>query len=91
MLYEVITTGMGMRFEEYNSFLDRWFEVVASPMEGNRFIAVFSDITRHKQTEEDLLKSEKHYRLLHETMLVITSYSIHYTKLYEAKSLRVGR
>jgi len=66
---EVVRTGMGMRFEEYNSFLDRWFEVVASPMEGNRFIAVFSDITRHKQTEEDLLKSEKHYRLLHETML----------------------
>ena len=66
---EVVRTGMGMHFEEYNASLDRWFEVFASPMGSNRFIAVFSDITRHKQTEEDLLRSEQHYRLLHETML----------------------
>jgi len=66
---EVVRTGMGMHFEEYNASLDRWFEVFASPMGGNRFIAVFSDITMHKQTEEDLLKSEQHSRLLYETML----------------------
>jgi len=66
---EVVRTGTGRHFEEYNASLDKWFEVFASPMGANRFIAVFSDITRHKQTEEDLLESEQHYRLLHETML----------------------
>ncbi|MGB9938958.1 PAS domain S-box protein [Methanosarcina sp.] len=66
---EVVRTGMGMHFEEYNASLGKWFEVFASPMGGNRFIAVFSDITRLKQTEEDLLQSEQHSRLLYETML----------------------
>jgi PAS domain S-box-containing protein len=66
---EVVRIGMGIHFEEYNASLDRWFEVFASPIGGNRIIAVFSDITRHKQTEEDLLRSEQHSRLLYETML----------------------
>jgi len=66
---EVVRTGMGMHFEEYNSFLDKWFEVFAIPIGGNRFIAVFSDITKRKHTEEDIFQSEKHYRILHETML----------------------
>jgi len=58
-----------MHFEEYNSSLDKWFEVFAIPIGGNRFIAVFSDITKRKYTEEVLLQSEQHYRILHETML----------------------
>ncbi|MDY9926682.1 PAS domain S-box protein [Methanosarcina sp.] len=66
---EVVRTGMGTHFEEHNASLDRWFEVFTSPMGGNRFIAVFSDITKRKQTEEDLLQSEQHSRLLYETML----------------------
>jgi len=66
---EVVRTGMGIHFEEQNASLDRWFEVFAGPLGGNRFIAVFSDITRHKRTEENLLKSEQHSRLLYETML----------------------
>jgi PAS domain S-box-containing protein len=66
---KVVRTGMGVHFEEYNSSLDKWFEVFASPMGGNRFIAVFSDITDRKQAEDSFLQSEQHYRLLYETML----------------------
>jgi|NGEPerStandDraft_6_1074524.scaffolds.fasta_scaffold225317_2 PAS domain-containing protein len=42
-----------MHFEEYNSSLDKWFEVFASPMGGNRFAATFSDITERKKAEEE--------------------------------------
>ena len=39
---EVIRTGTGTHFEEYNAFLDKWFDVFASPIGDNRFVAVFS-------------------------------------------------
>jgi len=55
---EVVRTGMRMHFEEYNASLDRWFEVFASPMGDNRFIAVFNDITKSKRTEETLQESK---------------------------------
>ena len=51
---EVVRTGMGMHFEEYNASLNRWFEAFASPMGDNRFIAVFSDITKRKRAEHQL-------------------------------------
>jgi PAS domain S-box-containing protein len=53
---EVVRTGTEMHFEEYNSSLDKWFEVYASPMGGNLFVAVFSDITERKRAEEELQK-----------------------------------
>ena len=47
----LIRTGTPIDFEEYNASLRRWFEVHASPMTGNRFVAVFSDITERKEAE----------------------------------------
>jgi PAS domain S-box-containing protein len=55
---EVIRTGKSIHFEEHNAALDKWFEVFASSMGGNRFIATFSDITVRKHAEEALYKSE---------------------------------
>ena len=54
---EVVRTGSEMHFDEYNSSLDKWFEVFASPMGGNRFAAVFSDITERKEAEKALQKA----------------------------------
>ncbi len=65
---EVVRKGLEMHFEEYNSSLDKWFKVFASPISGNRFAVVFTDITERKEAEEAIYQSEQHYRLLFETM-----------------------
>jgi PAS domain S-box-containing protein len=49
----VVRTGNSMHFEEYNASLDKWFDVYASPLNNNRFAAVFTDITERKKSEED--------------------------------------
>ncbi len=50
---EVVGKRKDLHFEEYNASLDMWFEVCASPLEGNEFITVFSDITQRKRMEEN--------------------------------------
>ncbi|HEX2959810.1 MAG TPA: PAS domain S-box protein [Chitinispirillaceae bacterium] len=49
---EVVRTGRKMHFEEYNASVDKWFDVSASPIGGNRFIATFRNITDRKLVEE---------------------------------------
>lgn len=56
---EVVHENKPMHFEEYNEGLDRWFDVQASPLGGNRFAAVFIDITERKKTEKALQESQK--------------------------------
>ena len=50
---EVVGKKKSLHFEEYNASLDMWFEVFASPLEGNEFITVFSNITQRKRMEEN--------------------------------------
>ena len=50
----VVRTGNSMHFEEYNASLDKWFDVNASPLNNNRFAAVFTDVTERKKSEENL-------------------------------------
>jgi PAS domain S-box-containing protein len=46
---EVLRSGKETHFEEYNTSLEKWLEVSTSPMGGNRFVAVFKDITERKK------------------------------------------
>jgi PAS domain S-box-containing protein len=61
---EVILTDTGTHFEEYNTSLEKWFEVSASPIGGNKFVAVFRNITERKKIEEALHESEEKFRTL---------------------------
>lgn len=51
---EVVRTGKPIHFEEYNASLNQWFDVFASHISGNRFFAVFTNITERKRAEEAL-------------------------------------
>ncbi|HEY3278365.1 MAG TPA: PAS domain S-box protein [Syntrophorhabdaceae bacterium] len=55
---ELVRTKAPVTFEEYNASLGRWFEVHASSMGGNRFAAIFRDITEHKKMKA-IIQEEK--------------------------------
>jgi PAS domain S-box-containing protein len=67
---EVVRTGKSIHFEEYNAALDKWFDVFASSMGSNLFIAVFSDITERKLTEENLEKQARLLNLSYDAILI---------------------
>lgn len=67
---EVVRTRQPMHFEEYNASLDRWFDVHASPVKGDRFAVIFSDITARKRMEQALRVSEERFRRIVESNMV---------------------
>ncbi len=64
----VVLEGVFDRFEEYDRATGRWYDVFAYPAGPNQFAVVFLNVTKHKQSEEALRRSEERYRLLAETM-----------------------
>lgn len=61
---EILRTRKPIHFEEYNASVDRWFEVFASPMEGNQFAVVFGNITDRKRADEALKASLREKEVL---------------------------
>ena len=51
-------------FEHYFEQTDHWFVVNAYPVEKERFVVLFSDITERKQAEEKIKESEKRYNMM---------------------------
>ncbi|HEY0334705.1 MAG TPA: HWE histidine kinase domain-containing protein [Stenotrophomonas sp.] len=59
---EVVRSGRAARFEERVAALDRWYEVHAFPLEGDRFAVLYDDITDRKDAEQALRESEQRFK-----------------------------
>lgn len=57
---KIVLTGKAQRFENYTQSLDKYFEVLAYPAEGNKFATIFQDITKRKKSEQELQKHKEH-------------------------------
>lgn len=76
---EVALTGKNITFDQYSRPLDRWYSVAAFSPKSGEFVTVFTDITEHVKTEEQLQKAleelqrlDRAYRMLtrgNQTML----------------------
>lgn len=62
----VATTGQSVRFQNYASGMDRFFEVSAYSPQPGQFATVFQDITESERAKEALVDSETRYRRLFE-------------------------
>ena len=56
---KVALSGKSVRFEDYNEDTKRWYEVYSYCPEKNQFAAIFTDITKRKETEEKLAIYQK--------------------------------
>ncbi|MBI5131582.1 MAG: PAS domain S-box protein [Rhodopseudomonas palustris] len=65
---KVVYSGEPAQFEAYVPVLGRWFEVRARKIEGDRFAALFLDVTERKRVEQDLAASATRFRSLAQTM-----------------------
>lgn len=71
---DVVRTGKSVRFIEGSDALSRWFEVDAFHIgaEGSKTVAIlFTDITKRREVENELLKSETYFRELTDTVPAI--------------------
>ena len=58
---EVVLENKPKQFEEYNSGTNKFYQVKAKPLGGNKFAAILQDITENKKIKKALKKSENHY------------------------------
>jgi PAS domain S-box-containing protein len=71
LLAAVVRNGTPRRFEQYNQWLDRWFDVYVAPAPANgakRVFLVFNDITEQRRMIEAIRESESRYRSLFDSI-----------------------
>jgi len=56
---KVVTTGQPIKFENYSSNMQKWFQISAYTPEKNHFATTFEDITEEKEIEKKLLDISK--------------------------------
>lgn len=61
---QVVQTGEPLRFEQYFSLLDRWYDCAAYRYKQDQFVVAFINITQRKKAEEALGESEARYRAI---------------------------
>ncbi len=61
---QVVKTGGGVRFEQYNKLSERWFDIYCFLYSANQVGILFRDISERKKAEEELGASEQKYRNL---------------------------
>ena len=65
---KVVVSGEPAQFEAYVPALGRWFEVRARKIEGDRFAALFLDVTERKRVEQELAVSAARFHSLAQSM-----------------------
>lgn len=63
----VVQTGRARRLERYHPGVHNWYEVHAFPRGGDRFAALFKNVTERKRTEQALTESRRKFQALVET------------------------
>lgn len=53
--------GGAIRFENYSTPLERWYEVTAFSYEPEYFVTIFRDVTAYRKREDSLLLKEKRF------------------------------
>lgn len=61
---KVATTGKSMRFEQYSKELGKYYHVTSYAPKPGQFIAIFLDITEHKQKEEIIQQKNEFLNLI---------------------------
>ncbi|MGB9980403.1 PAS domain S-box protein [Methanobacterium sp.] len=67
----VALTGRSAELEQYSALTDKWFHISTYSPQKGFFISIFEDITKRRQAEESLKKSEQ---ILTDTIASITDY-----------------
>ena len=65
---KVVLTGEPVQFEEYSSSLNKYYEVFADRCAPDQFAAIFLDITKRKQMEDELRINLTKYTVLFESL-----------------------
>jgi PAS domain S-box-containing protein len=90
---EVVIKGEPTNYEIYSDFNRKYFEGTAYRIEKNNFVVTFSDITKRKQTETELIESQNYLNAIYQNTnigLAIGDLNGNFVKINPALSHLLG-